>query len=553
MVNKAVKKIIFGEDVRKKILSGVEITARAVGTTLGSKGRNVLLEKNWGAPIIIHDGVTVARDIVLEDPFENAAAQSVISAAQNTNNQAGDGTTTATILTYSIVREALKIVSAGINPMTIRRGINKVIPAIIDELHKNARKIETFEEMKQIATISAADAEMGHIIASAIQKVGSHGVVNVQEGQGLTIEVEYKEGMDLGKGWVSPYLINRPERMETVFEAEGKKGNVEYPFVITVNAKLDNKKLIKIANTILEFNPYAKFLIIADDFENDAVSSMVISRVKSNMNVVAIKAPEYGEHRTNVLHDVAILTGGSVIGGPTGVAYESLTIKDFGMAEKIIVTERETLIIGGRGDKRSIDDRIAALKKMKSESKDPGIIDKFESRLSKLVGGVAIISVGAPSEEEMREKKERVFDAVNATRAAIQEGIVPGGGVALLRASRIINSLELTDSEAVGAKIIKRAIQYPAQKLIENAGHENVGQVIGKILEHKNTNWGYNVETEEFEDLIKAGVIDPVKVTRSALQNAASIATMLITTEVMVINKPIEEKKDEEIPGVGRW
>lgn len=555
-MDKPVKKIIYGQEVRDKILRGVAVTERAVGTTLGSKGRNVALEKNWGSPIILHDGVSVARDIALEDPFENQAAQLVINAAQNTNNEAGDGTTTATILTHAIVKEALPIVSSGTNPMVIRKGIEKAVPAIIAELKKLARPIKTFDEMKQIATISAADESMGDLIATAIKKVGENGVVTVQEGTGSTIEVEYKEGMDLPKGYISPYLITDPARMEVVYEMEKRKGKTgiesSFPYIVVVNEKLDNAKLAAIYQTIWQTDNSAKIIFIADDFEPEAMQSIIISKLRSGSRLAALKSPEFGEHRTNLLIDIATVTGGKVIGGAAGVPIDQVKIDDIGQVEKVIISRDQTLLIGGQGKDKDIQDRIAALKKLLQDSKEEGQRDKLQSRLAKLIGGVAVISVGAPSETEMREKKERVYDAVNATKAAVAEGVVPGGGVALIRASQVLDTMDVTPQESIGVDIVRQALKYPLKRLIENVGTEDPGYAIGKILEHKNPDWGYDVDSETFTDLVKKGIIDPVKVTRSALQNAASIATMLVTTDCMIVYKREEKsKKEEDIEGIG--
>lgn len=553
MVNKQTKEIIFGQEVRDKILKGVAITARAVGTTLGSKGRNVSLEKNWGSPIIIHDGVTVARDVVLPDPFENQAAQLVINAAQNTNNEAGDGTTTATILTHAIVKEALPIVSAGTNPMVIRKGIEKAIPAVIERLLTIAKPVASFDEMKQIATISSTDEGIGELVATAVQKVGEYGVVTVQNGNKSYIEVEYKEGMDLSAGWLAPHFVTDMERFEAIYGPADKIKTIDskYPFVVLLDDKLDTTKMIDIFRKLPDDRENTKILVIANDYEPEAIQGLVLSKLKSDMKVVAIKSPEYGEHRTNLLDDIATVTGGTVIGGTNGIPIENLERTHFGKCEKFVVTRYETIIIGGKGDGDKIKKRIKGLQNIKKETQDKGQLDKIESRLAKLIGGVAVIMVGAASQEELREKKERVIDAVNATKAAVKEGVVPGGGVAFIRAGEVIESLELTDREKIGADIVKRALRYPIMKLVSNAGADDPGFVVGKILENKNPFWGYNVESEDYEDMVKSGIIDPVKVSRTALENAASIATMLITTDVMIVNKREPGKKEEDTDGIG--
>ena len=551
------KKIIYGQEVRNKILSGVSKVERAVGTTLGSQGRNVVLEKNWGEPVIIHDGVTVARDVILPDPFENQAARLVIRAALNTNQEAGDGTTTATILTNGIVAEAMPLIAAGAKPQIIRRGIDATVPVIIEHLRKMARPVKTVKEMIQIATIAAADEDMGKLIATAIQKVGEHGVVTVQPGTGSTIEVEYKEGMDISKGWISPYLVTDSKKMEIEFSPDKIKDsrNSElidnFPFVLAVDEKIDNEKLITLAEKVLKFTQKAKFLIIAEGYDPEAIRSIVMSKVRSGVHIAAIESPEYGEHRTNMLSDIATVTGGKLIGGSTGIPVDTVTIDDIGQAEKIIVSQYQTIIIGGRGKKQEIQNRIEGLRTMLENSREDGVRDKLQSRMAKLSNGVAVISVGAPTKVEMDEKRERINDAVNATRAAITEGIVPGGGVALVRVTKMLEENK-EEKHKLARQILRKALLHPIRRLITNTTSEDPGYIIGSIAESKDMNLGYNVDTEQYENMLESGIIDPVKVTRSALKNAASVATMLITADCIICVDPeLQKQVTDPTEGIG--
>lgn len=559
-MDKKPRNIIFGEPVRKAITTGVTTTYLAVATTLGSKGRNVSIEKNWGAPLIIHDGVTVAREVVLKDPFANMAAQQVIAAAQNTNNQAGDGTTTATILTYAIVTEGMKQIAAKVNPQVLRKGIEKASELVVKELRAMATPVKSFADMKQIASISAADEKIGELIATAIEKVGRHGVVTVQESSGSTIEVEYKEGMEFQKGLISPYLITDANRMEAVLE--GSKDDV--PFVVVVNQKLNQEDLAtRILTPIMTFATTQRFtpkvIVIADDFDQDAFSTLLVNRIKGSKLFIGVKAPEFGEHRTNMLHDIALMTGATVLGGDGGIAMTSIELSHFGRADKVISNRDQTIIIGGKGDQAKLKEHIEGIKNLKNKSRTPGEKDKLEARLAKLVGGVAVISVGAHSEAEQRELKERVYDAVNATQAAIEEGIVPGGGVALLRASKALESPtddwpQYKPKYSLGVDIVRDALYYPLTKLVDNAGSEDSGYVLKTILQSKDKNLGYNVDSEAFEDMVKSGIIDPVKVTVSAFLNAISAATMLLTTECMISlerEKPQPQATDME--GIGSF
>lgn len=544
------KQIIFDQEVRNKIDRGLYIAYRAVSTTLGSKGRNVMYELNWGFPNIIHDGVTVAREIVLKDPVENMAAQLLLSAAQKTNDEAGDGTTTATILTYAIAHEGLRVVSAGTNPAFIRKGIEKAVDAVIQELKAQAKPVRTHEEIAQVATISAADPALGELIATAIEKVGENGVVTVQDGTGNTVDVEYKEGMEFDRGFISPWLMTDGEKMEAVLQGN-QKGN--YPYVIIVNDTLSNEQLVNIIELVYKVDLRAKIIVIADDFDSVAIGSIVLTKTRGKKELVAVKAPDYGDHRTNLLNDIATVTGGTMLGGSTGIPLDQATIDSFGRCERVIVGREITQLIGGQGNRKAIDERIAAIRNQMDKAKTPFEKDKLETRLSKLVGGVAVINVAASSETEMRELKERIIDAKNAARAAVEEGIVPGGGVALLRARRVIDTLDL-GREKIGAEIVKAALAYPIQKLIKNSGADSVDYIVGKIEHSTEKSLGYNVDTEDYVDLIKEGIIDPLKVSKSALTNAASIATMLITTDVAISFEREKPKTNtEDIEGIGQF
>ena len=548
-MDKKPRNIIFGERVQRAIDEGVSKTYRAVATTLGSKGRNVGIEKNWGAPLIIHDGVTVAREVVLKDPFANMAAQQVIYAAQKTNDQAGDGTTTAVVLTHAIVQEGLKQIAAKVNPQILRKGIERATAVVVAELQKMATKVSSFDEMKQVASISAASDSLGELIARAIEKVGEHGVVSVQEGTSTTIEVEYKEGMDFPQGRISPYMVTDLERDEAVLKGSGESR----PFIALVDQELNNDDLFnKILNPLSTFNKSATIVIIANDFDADAKSTLVVNRIRASKLYIGVKSPEYGEHRTNMLHDIAKLTGATVIGGSSGIPFSSVALEHFGRAEKAIVNKEQTMIIGGAGDKKEIAKHITGIRKLMKTTKTEFIKDKLEARLAKLVGGVAVISVGANSEAEMRELKERVYDAVNATQAALELGIVPGGGVALLRASVVLDKLK-ESPESIGIKIVRDALMYPLIKLVDNAGG-NSGHVLETIKKDADKNMGYNVNSEAFENMLTSGIIDPVKVTISALKNASSTATMLLTMDCMISlerDNPTEQSMSME--GIGSF
>lgn len=552
-MDKQPRNIIFGTKVQKAIDTGVTMVYKAVATTLGSKGRNVSIEKNWGLPLIVHDGVTVAKEVVLSDQFANQAAQQVIGAAEKTNDQAGDGTTTATILTYAIVKEGLKQIAAGVSPTDIRNGIKKAEGVVVDALKEMAKPVNTFDEMKQVASISAASKDIGELIATAVQKVGKHGVVTVQEGNSPHIEVEYKEGMEFQQGRISPYMINNAERDEMELKGTGDKA---MPYIIIVDEEISNDHVVKLLTPIVNFDQTAKIVIIANDFDGDSKATLVLNRIQANKLYAGVKSPEHGDHRTNMLMDIATITGGTVIGGGGGIKIDSMSLEHAGRAEKIIITKDQTMIIGGQGKAESIQEQIKSIKLKMKNAKTEFEMDKLEARLAKLVGGVAVISVGANSQAETRELKERVYDAVNATKAAIEQGIVPGGGVATVRASKAVitaNNTQFKPEEVIGAKIVKDALIYPLRKLVANAGGKP-DYVLQRVLESSDANLGYNVDTEQFENMIESGIIDPIKVTISAFKNAASTAAMLLTTECMIGLQRKDEKPQElDMEGIGSF
>ena len=526
------KQLIYGEDARRKLKLGVDALAKAVVTTLGPKGRNVGLDKKWGSPSIIHDGVTVAKEIELKDPFENMGASLVKEAATKTNDVAGDGTTTAVLLAQAIIDEGFKNIAAGTNPMVLKRGLEKALDEVIKEVKKISKPIGKSDEKAQIATISAGDPQIGKIIADALEKVGDRGVVTVEEGKGLDMEVEYKDGMVFDKGYASPYFVTNPERMESV---------VESPYILITDQKISSiadilpllEKLVKVSKNIV---------IIADDVEGEALATLVVNTLRKTFSALAVKAPGFGDRRKAMLEDIAVLTGGRVISEEMGRKLESASVEDLGRADRIISKQEETVIVGGKGAASDVKARIEQIKKQIEQTTSDFDKEKLEERLAKLSGGVAVISVGAATETEMKEKKYRVEDAVNATKAAIEEGIVPGGGVAFLRARKALGALKLSAEEQVGVEILKKALEQPTRWLVENAGGD--GGWVVKELQGKDKNTGFDVVSMEFVNLLEKGIIDPAKVTRSALQNAVSVAVNILTTEALVADLP--EKKESE-------
>ena len=531
------KLVRFSQEAREKILRGVNVLADAVTVTLGPKGRNVVLERSFGAPTVTKDGVTVAKEIELEDRFENMGAQMVKEVASKTSDVAGDGTTTATVLARSIYTEGIKMVAAGHDPMSLKRGINRAVEAITNELKGLSKPTKDRREIAQVGTISANnDSTIGDIIAEAMEKVGKEGVITVEEAKGLETTLEVVEGMQFDRGYLSPYFVTDPERMEA---------KIEDAYVLIHEKKISSMKdLLPILEAIAKTGK--PFLLVAEEVEGEALATLVVNKIRGTLACTAVKAPGFGDRRKAMLEDIAILTGGKVIAEELGLKLENLTLQDLGRAKRIVVDKDNTTIIDGAGKKVDIEGRIKQIRAQIDETTSDYDREKLQERLAKLVGGVAVIRVGAATEIEMKEKKARVEDALHATRAAVEEGVVPGGGVALIRASAALDNLRGGEEEKVGIGIIKKAVEDPARWIATNAGWEG-SVVVDKIRNNKGP-FGFNAATEEFEDLMKAGIIDPTKVVRSALQNAASVASLLLTTECMVAEKPDEGKG---APGAG--
>ena len=534
------KQLLYGDEARKKLKAGVDKLAKAVVTTLGPKGRNVSLDKKWGAPNVVHDGVTVAKEIELEDPFENMGAQLVKEAASKTNDVAGDGTTTATLLAQAIVDEGLKNVSAGANPMIVRHGLEKAAELVVNEIKAMSKKITTKEEKAQVATISGASEEIGNLIAEAMDHVGNNGVITVEESKGLKMEVEYKEGMQFDKGYASPYFVTNPDKMEATIES---------PYILITDQKISAiSDLLPMLENLIKVSK--NLVIIADEVDGEALATLVVNKIRGTFNALAVKVPGFGDRRKEMLADIAVLTGGTVISEEVGRKLDSVKVDDLGKADRITADKDETIIVGGKGKKADLNARIAQIQKQIETTDSSYDKEKLQERLAKLSGGVAVISVGAASETELKEKKLRVEDAVNATKAAVEEGIVPGGGVALLRARKVLKKMKLEGDEQIGATILFNALDKPLRMITENAGVD-AGWVV-RELEHREedsskagkggNNIGYNVLTMEFEDMVKSGIMDPAKVARTALQNAVSVAIMVLTTETLVTEVPEKEK-----------
>ena len=532
------KQIKFDAEARQKILAGVEKLSAAVTSTLGPSGRNVILDKKFGSPQITKDGVTVAKEIELADPFENMGAQMVREVASKTNDVAGDGTTTATLLAESIYREGLKNITAGANPMALKRGIDQATAAVVDAIAKLAKKVKSAEEIAQVATLSAnGESEIGDIISEAMDKVGKDGTITVEEAKTLETTLDVVEGMQFDKGYLSPYFVTDPEEMECV---------LENPYILLFEKKISNlQDMLPLLQSVAKTGK--PLMIIAEDVEGEALATLVVNKLRGSFQVCAVKAPGFGDRRKAILEDIAILTGGKLISEDLGIKLENVTIDMLGSAAKVTVDKDNTTIVKGKGKSSDISARVALIKKQIEETSSDYDREKLQERLAKLAGGVAIIKVGAATEAAMKEKKDRVDDALHATRAAVEEGIVPGGGVAYLRCQKAVEDLELTGDEKVGANIIARAIEAPLRKLVNNAGQE-AALVIATVKGKKGAE-GYNVRTGEYGDLLKCGVVDPAKVTRSALQNAASIAGLLLTTDCMVTDIP--EKKECNCGGHG--
>ncbi len=533
----------FDSEAREKLLKGINTLTEAVASTLGPKGRNVALDKKWGAPNVVHDGVTVAKEIELEDPFENMGAQLLKEAASKTNDVAGDGTTTATILSQAMVSEGLKNIQAGSNPMILRKGIERGVEALVDELSKMSKKLTTPEEITQVATISAQNEEIGRLISQALAKVGKDGVITVEEGKTLEMNVEYKEGMEFDKGFASPYFVTDTDKMEA---------SIEDPYILITDKKISTAAdLVPFLEKFVQVSK--NMVIIADEVESEALALLIVNKLRGGFNVLAVQAPGFGDRRKEMLQDIAILTGGTVISEDTGKKIESVEIEDLGRAARVTSTKDTTLIVDGKGKKSAIEARISQIRRELEATDSEFDKEKLQERLAKLTGGVAVINVGAATEIEMREKKERVIDAVAATKAAIEEGIVPGGEVALLRASKVLKNIKAEGEEKTGLVIVGKAIEGPFNKLMENAGF-NAGMMMKVVLE-SGENFGVDVNDGELKDLVKAGVIDPVKVTRSALQNAASVAAMIMTTNVLIADKPEPPAPPPPpgMPGMGEY
>ncbi len=516
----------FSSDAREKLLKGINTLTEAVATTLGPKGRNVALDKKWGAPNVVHDGVTVAKEIDLEDPFENMGAQLIKEAASKTNDVAGDGTTTATILAQAMISEGLKNIQAGSNPMILKRGMEKAVSALVEELRKMSKKISTQEEVAQVATIAAADLQIGNLIAEALQKVGKDGVVTVEEGKTMDMTVDYKEGMEFDKGFVSPYFVTDTDKMESSIE--------------DAHILITDKKISSAADLVPFLEKFVavskNLVIIADEVEGEALALLVVNKLRGSFNVLAVKAPGFGDRRKEQLEDIAILTGGQVISEDTGIKFESVEVDQLGRAGRVTSDKDNTLIVDGKGAKTKIEARISQIRRELETTDSEFDKEKLQERLAKLTGGVAVVNVGAATEIELKEKKERVIDAVAATKAAIEEGIVAGGEVALLRAAKVLDNVVADGEEKVGVEIVKKALEQPFRMLVKNAGMDD-GIALSKVM-NTNGNMGIDALDGQVKDLVKAGIIDPVKVTRSALQNAVSVAIMVATTHVLISDKP---------------
>ncbi len=529
----AAKQLIFDENARQTLLKGVTKLARAVSATLGPKGRNVVLDKKFGSPTVTKDGVTVAKEIELEDPYENMGAQMVREVASKTSDAAGDGTTTATVLAEAIFREGLKYVTSGANPIGIQRGIGKAVAAAVDQLDKIAKKVKDKEEIKQVATVSANwDSTIGEIIADAMDKVGKDGTITVEEAKSIETTLDVVEGMQFDKGYLSPYFVTNAEAMEA---------RLEDAYILNYEKKVSSlKDLLPVLEKVAKVGK--PLLIIAEDVEGEALATLVVNKLRGTLNVCAVKAPGFGDRRKAMCEDIAILTGGKFISEDLGIKLESLGLEDLGRAKSVVVDKENTTIVEGNGKSSEIQGRVNQIRRQIEETTSDYDREKLQERLAKLAGGVAVINVGAATETEMKEKKARVEDALHATRAAVEEGIVPGGGVALLRTLNAIDTVKPeNDDERIGVDIVKRAIEYPTRALADNAGVE--GSVVVQEVKKRKGNDGYNVGTGVYEDLVKAGVVDPKKVTRTALQNAASIAGLLLTTECLVTEIPEKEKK----------
>ena len=538
----AAKDVRFGGDAREKMLRGVDILANAVKVTLGPKGRNVVLDKAFGAPRVTKDGVTVAKEIELADKFENMGAQMVREVASKTSDVAGDGTTTATVLAQAIVREGGKAVAAGMNPMDLKRGVDMAVAAVVEDLKSRSKKIKTSDEIAQVGTNSAnGDHEIGDMLAQAMQKVGNEGVITVEEAKSLTTELEVVEGMQFDRGYISPYFVTNAEKMFC---------ELENPYILLHEKKLTGlQAMLPLLELVVQSG--RPLLIVAEDVEGEVLATLVVNKLRGGLKVAAVKAPGFGDRRKAMLEDIAILTEGQVISEDLGIKLENVNLEMLGKAKKVVITKEETTIVDGAGKKPDIQGRVAQIRAQIEETTSDYDREKLQERLAKLAGGVAIIRVGGATEVEVKERKDRVEDAMHATRAAVEEGIVPGGGVALLYAGKALEKLQPeNEDQRVGIDIVRRALKVPTRLIAENAGMDG-SIVIGKLTEQKNGNWGFDAQAGEYKDLVKAGIIDPTKVVRSALQHAASVAGLLITTEAMVAERPRKEAASAGAHGGG--
>ena len=544
----AAKQLVFSEEARRKLKNGMNVVANAVSATLGPKGRNVAIDRKFGSPSITHDGVSVAKEIELEDPFENMGAQLLKEAAQKTNDIAGDGTTTSTVLAHAIVNEGLKALEAGYNPMLLKKGIELATETIVAELKKNSVKIDTKEEIASVATNSAADEEVGQLIADVMDKVGKDGVITVEESKTMQFETEFVEGMQFDRGYLSPYFITSAENMEA---------QISDAYVLIYDKKISAAQdIVPLLEKLVQLGK-RELVIVAEDVDGEALATLILNKIRGMLNVLAIKAPGFGDRRKAMLQDIAVLTGGEVISEELGRKLESVTVQDLGRAEKVVSDKENTTIIGGKGKKAGIEGRIKEIRIEIDKSTSDYDKEKLQERLAKLSGGVAIIRVGAATETEMKEKMQRVDDALSAARAAVEEGIVPGGEISLINASAKLDKLAKAQEEEaeevkVGINIVKKALEAPIRKLASNAGQDGsviIDTVRRTAAEKKNPNIGFNVLTSEYTDMIKAGVIDPVKVVRGALENAASIAAMILTTDVLITDMPAKESAPAMPPG----
>jgi chaperonin GroEL len=538
----AAKEVKFGSDARTRMLEGVDTLANAVKVTLGPKGRNVVLEKSFGAPRITKDGVTVAKDIELKDKFQNMGAQMVREVASKANDVAGDGTTTATVLAQSIAQEGARAVAAGMNPMDLKRGIDMAVESVVVELEKQSKKISTSDEVAQVGTISAnGEEEIGKMIAEAMERVGNEGVITVEEAKSLDTELDVVEGMQFDRGYLSPYFVTDAEKM---------RATLEDPYILLHEKKLSNlQDMLPILEKVVQSG--RPLLIIAEDIEGEALATLVVNRLRGGLKVAAVKAPGFGDRRKAMLEDIAILTKGTVVSEEVGISLDAVTLEMLGSAKRVEITKDETIIVDGTGEKSEIEARCSQIRAQAEETTSDYDREKLQERLAKLAGGVAVIRVGGATEVEVKERKDRVDDAMHATRAAVEEGIVPGGGVALVKSIAVLGKLKPANrDQEVGVEIVRRALQSPARNIAENAGAEG-SVIVGKLLESTDVNEGYDATTGTFTDMVKAGVIDPTKVVRSSLQNAASVAALLITTEAMVADQPESKEAAPAAPDMG--